>query len=63
MKLKTKKRLARKGKALQRSGSSWNGMYKILQLLARSDVNECSGIRQVVPSFQALEIIAETGKI
>lgn len=63
MKLKTKKRLSYKSKALQRSASSWSGMYKILQLLARSDVNEYSGIRQVVPSFQALEILAESGKI
>lgn len=63
MKLKTKKRMSYKSKALQRSGSSWNGMFKVLQLLARSDVNEYSGIRQVVPSFQALEILAESGKI
>lgn len=63
MKLKTKKRLARKGKALQRSASSWSGAYKMLQLLATTDVNEYSGIRQVVPSFQALEILAESGKI
>ena len=63
MELKTKKRMSYKSKALQRSASSWSGMYKILQLLATGDVNEYSGIRQVVPSFQALEIIAETGKI
>lgn len=63
MKMKTKKRLARKGKALQRSASSWSGAYKMLQLLATADVNEYSGIRQVVPSFQALEILAESGKI
>ena len=63
MELKTKKRMSYKSKALQRSASSWSGMYKILQLLATADVNEYSGIRQVVPSFQALEIIAETGKI
>lgn len=63
MKLKTKKRLARKGKALQRSASSWSGMYKVLQLLSRADVNEDSGIGQVVANFYALELLSQSGKI
>jgi hypothetical protein len=50
-------------KALQRSASSWNGAFKMLQLLSRSDVNEDSGIGQVIPSFQALEILSSSGKI
>lgn len=63
MKLKTKKRLSRKGKALQRSGSSWNGAFKLLQLLSRADVNENSGIAQVVANFYALELMSQSGKI
>lgn len=63
MKLKTKKRLSRKGKALQRSASSWSGAYKVLQLLSRADVNEDSGIGQVVANFYALELLSQSGKI
>lgn len=63
MKLKTKKRLSRRGKALQRSGSSWNGAFKVLQLLSRADVNEDSGIGQVVANFYALELLGQSGKI
>lgn len=63
MKLKTKKRLSRKGKTLQRSASSWSGTYKVLQLLSRADVNEDSGIGQVVANFYALELLSQGGKI
>lgn len=63
MKAVTKKRLSRKGKALQRSASSWNGAFKVLQLLSRADVNEDSGIAQVVANFYALELMSQSGKI
>lgn len=63
MKVVTKKRLSRKGKALQRSASSWNGAFKVLQLLSRADVNENSGIGQVVANFYALELMSQSGKI
>lgn len=63
MKTLTKKRLSRKGKALQRSASSWSGAFKLLQLLSRADVNEDSGIGAVVPNFYALELMSQSGKI
>lgn len=63
MKALTKKRLSRKGKALQRSASSWNGAYRLLQLLSRADVNEDSGVGAVVANFYALELLSQGGKI
>lgn len=66
MKKKTKAARKYASKALQRSGSSWSGMYRMLQLLARAKVNVVEGalgVSHPIASVEALEIIGESGKI
>lgn len=65
MKLKTKKKLSYKGKALQRSASSWGGAYKMLQLLQRADINTEGEyqVSSVVACFDALDLLSTSGKI
>lgn len=61
MKALTKKRLSRKGKALQRSASSWSGMFMILGLLQRAETHDVS---TPISSFAAVDLYSmKYGKI
>lgn len=65
MQTKTKKRLSYKSKALVRSASSYGGMFKMLQLVARAEPNVDGEhkVSSVIASDAALQIIAQSGKI
>lgn len=65
MQTKTRKRLSYKSKALERSASSYGGMLKVLQLVARAEPNVDGeySVSSVIANNDALQIIASTGKI
>lgn len=65
MQTKTKKRQAYKSKTLERSASSYGGMFKVLQLVARAEPNVDGeySISSVTANDDALKIIASSGKI
>jgi hypothetical protein len=51
--------------ALQRSGSSWNGAYKLLQLLEKAEVNADGEyeISTPIAAFESLDLLSVSGKI
>jgi len=65
MQQKTKKRQSYKAKTLVRAASSYGGMLKVLQLVARAEPNVDGeySVSSVIANDDALKIIASSGKI
>jgi hypothetical protein len=65
MQTKTKKRISYKAKTLARSASSYAGMFKVLQLVARAEPNGVGEyeVSSVIANNTALQIVAQSGKI
>ncbi len=51
--------------SLQRSANSWNGAYKLLQLLEKAEVNADGEyeISTPIATFESLDLLSVSGKI